>query len=105
MAAFAYKKSIGDPVVYPRHDLSYCANFLNMMFDSPVKPYQIHPEAVRILNILLHPARRSRTELLDDDRPHGSGSAQVNLYATISAVFRRFPVRCTAARTRKSSKC
>ena len=28
MAAFAYKKSIGDPVVYPRHDLSYCANFL-----------------------------------------------------------------------------
>ena len=32
MAAFAYKKSIGEPVVYPRHDLSYCANFLNMTF-------------------------------------------------------------------------
>ena len=53
MAAMAYKKSIGEPVVYPRHDLSYCANFLNMMFDSPVAPYKISPEAVRILNILL----------------------------------------------------
>ena len=38
LAAFAYKKSIGEPIVYPRYDLSYCANFLNMMFDSPVKP-------------------------------------------------------------------
>ena len=53
MAAMAYKKSIGEPVVYPRQDLSYCANFLNMMFDSPVVPYKIAPEAVRILNILL----------------------------------------------------
>ena len=84
MAAFAYKKSIGDPVVYPRHDLSYCANFLNMMFDSPVKPYQIHPEAVRILNILFilhadHEQNCSTTTV------RTVGSAQVNLYATISA--------------------
>ena len=84
MAAFAYKKSIGDPVVYPRHDLSYCANFLNMMFDSPVKPYQIHPEAVRILNILFilhadHEQNCSTTTV------RTVGIAQVNLYATISA--------------------
>ena len=84
MAAFAYKKSIGDPVVYPRHDLSYCANFLNMMFDSPVQPYQIHPEAVRILNTLFilhadHEQNCSTTTV------RTVGSAQVNLYATISA--------------------
>ena len=84
MAAFAYKKSIGEPVVYPRHDLSYCANFLNMMFDSPVAPYQIHPEAVRILNILFilhadHEQNCSTTAV------RSIGSAQVNLYATISA--------------------
>ena len=84
MAAFAYKKSIGEPVVYPRHDLSYCANFLNMMFDSPVSPYQIHPEAVRILNILFilhadHEQNCSTTAV------RSIGSAQVNLYATISA--------------------
>ena len=84
MAAMAYKKSIGEPVVYPRHDLSYCANFLNMMFDSPVAPYTISPEAVRILNILLilhadHEQNCSTTTV------RTIGSAQVNLYATISA--------------------
>ena len=84
MAAMAYKKSIGEPVVYPRHDLSYCANFLNMMFDSPVAPYKISPEAVRILNILLilhadHEQNCSTTTV------RTIGSAQVNLYATISA--------------------
>ncbi len=84
MAAFAYKKSIGEPVVYPRHDLSFCANFLNMMFDSPVCPYQIHPEAVRIMNILFilhadHEQNCSTTAV------RTIGSAQVNLYATISA--------------------
>lgn len=84
MAAMAYKKSIGEPVVYPRQDLSYCANFLNMMFDSPVVPYKIAPEAVRILNILLilhadHEQNCSTTTV------RTIGSAQVNLYATISA--------------------
>lgn len=55
-----------------------------MMFDSPVKPYQIHPEAVRILNILFilhadHEQNCSTTTV------RTVGSAQVNLYATISA--------------------
>ena len=84
MAAFAYKKSIGEPVVYPRHDLSYCANFLNMMFDSPIQPYQIHHDAVRILNVLFilhadHEQNCSTTAV------RTIGLAQVNLYATISA--------------------
>ena len=97
MAAFAYKKSIGEPVVYPRHDLSYCANFLNMMFDSPVKPYQIHPDAVRILNMLFilhadHEQNCSTTAV------RTIGSAQVNLYATISAGISALS---TAAPTRR----
>lgn len=84
MAAFAYKKSIGEPVVYPRNDLSYCANFLNMMFDSPVAPYEISPDAVRILNRMFivhadHEQNCSTTTV------RTIGSAQVNLYATISA--------------------
>ena len=84
MAAMAYKKSVGEPIVYPRRDLSYCANFLNMMFDSPVAPYEIHPETVRILNTLLilhadHEQNCSTTAV------RTLGSAQVNLYATISA--------------------
>ena len=84
MAAFVYKKSIGEPVVYPRHDLSYCANFLNMMFDSPVKPYRIRPEVVRLLNILfiLH---ADHEQNCSTSAVRVIGSAQVNLYATISA--------------------
>ena len=84
IAAFSYKKSKGQPLVYPRHDLSYCANFLNMMFDSPVKPYEIQPEVVAALNKLL---------ILHGDHEQNCststvrlvGSARVNLYASISA--------------------
>ena len=84
IAAFSYKKSIGEPIVYPNHDLSFCANFLNMMFDSPVKPYAIRDEIVSILNKLLiihadHEQNCSTTTV------RVIGSAQVNLYATISA--------------------
>lgn len=84
IAAFAYKKSIGEPAVYPRYDLSYCANFLNMMFDSSVKPYTIDPDVVDMLNKLLilhadHEQNCSTTTV------RVIGSAQVNLYATISA--------------------
>ena len=50
MAAMSYKISLGHRVVYPRHDLSYCANFLNMMFDSPVRPYNIDDDLVKALN-------------------------------------------------------
>lgn len=86
MAAFSYKKSIGEPVVYPRRDLPYCANFLNMMFDSPVNPYEIREESVEILNKLFilhadHEQNCSTTAV------RTIGSAQVNMYATISAGF------------------
>lgn len=84
LAAFAYKKSIGEPIVYPRYDLSYCANFLNMMFDSPVKPYEVNKDVVRALDLLLilhadHEQNCSTTTV------RTVGSAQVDLYATISA--------------------
>ncbi len=84
IAAFSYKKSEGEPVVYPRHDLSYCANFLNMMFSSPVHPYEIDPVAVKALNTLLilhvdHEQNCSTTAV------RLVGSARANLYAAISA--------------------
>ncbi len=84
IAAFSYKKSMGHPLVYPRHDLSYCANFLNMMFDSPVAPYDVNEKVVNALNMLL---------ILHGDHEQNCststvrlvGSARVNLYASISA--------------------
>jgi citrate synthase len=51
LAAMSYKISRGHMVVYPRPDLAYCANFLNMMFDSPVKPYLIDPDVVKALRV------------------------------------------------------
>src|SRR4029078_8489242 len=43
IAAFSYKKSIGQPFMYPRNDLSYTENFLHMMFAVPAEPYRISP--------------------------------------------------------------
>jgi citrate synthase len=84
IAAFAYKKSLGEPVVYPSYDHSYCANFLNMMFSSPVKPYRINPLVVDALNKLLvlhadHEQNCSTTAV------RIVASARGNLYAAISA--------------------
>ncbi len=84
IAAFSYKKSNGYPLVYPRFNLSYCANFLNMMFDSPVRPYLINDVVVDALNKLL---------ILHGDHEQNCstatvrmvGSARVNVYASISA--------------------
>ncbi|MDH3776562.1 MAG: citrate (Si)-synthase, partial [Desulfobulbaceae bacterium] len=84
IAAFTYKKSMGWPLVYPRHDLSYCANFLNMMFDSPVKPYVINDEVVAALNkiLILH---ADHEQNCSTSTVRLVGSARVNLYASISA--------------------
>ncbi|MBU0663289.1 MAG: citrate synthase [Proteobacteria bacterium] len=84
IAAFSYKKSVGHPLVYPRYDLSYCGNFLNMMFDKPVKPYVVKPELVATLNklLILH---ADHEQNCSTSTVRLVGSAGVNLYASISA--------------------
>lgn len=84
IAAFSYKKSIGEPVVYPRHDLRYCANFLNMMFSSPVQPYEIKPEVIRALNAILI-VHADHEQNCSTSAVRAVGSAHVNLYAAVSA--------------------
>ncbi|UCF56462.1 MAG: citrate synthase [Deltaproteobacteria bacterium] len=84
MAAMSYKISRGHKVVYPRHDLTYAANFLNMMFDSPVRPYEIDDDLVDALNIfwILHADHEQNCSTA---AVRLVGSARVNLYAAISA--------------------
>jgi citrate synthase len=84
IAAFSYKKSIGEPVVYPRHDLRYVANFLNMMFSSPVRPYEIKPEVVKALNILFI-VHADHEQNCSTSAVRLVGSARVNLYAAVAA--------------------
>jgi len=84
IAAWAYKKSISQPYVYPRNDLTYAENFLHMMFGLPVEDYKVDPVVARALNVLL---------ILHAD--HGQncstatvrfvGSSDANLFASVAA--------------------
>ena len=84
MAAMSYKISRGHRVVYPQSDLSYCANFLNMMFDTPVKHYEIDEDLVKALNVfwILH---ADHEQNCSTSAVRLVGSGRVNLYAAISA--------------------
>ena len=84
LAAMSYKMSRGHTVVYPRPDLSYCANFLNMMFDSPVKPYRVDEDLVEALNVfwILH---ADHEQNCSTSAVRMVGSGRVNLYAAVSA--------------------
>ncbi len=84
MSAMSHKISRGHKVVYPKADLSYCANFLNMMFDSPVKPYRIDNDIVKALNVfwILH---ADHEQNCSTSAVRVVGSGKVNLYAAISA--------------------
>ncbi len=84
IAAFSYKKSVGQPFVYPRHDLKYVPNFLNMMFSSPAKPYVMHEEVVRALKVLLI-LHADHEQNCSTSTVRLVGSSQANLYASISA--------------------
>ncbi|WP_394845699.1 citrate synthase [Pendulispora brunnea] len=84
IAAFAYKKSIGQPFVYPRNSLRYCANFLNMMFSVPAEPYEIDPEIEKVLNILLI-LHADHEQNCSTSTVRLVGSSKANLFASISA--------------------
>ncbi len=53
IAAFSYKKSIGQPIMYPRNDLDYCSNFMYMMFAVPSEKYEVPEEFIKALDLLL----------------------------------------------------
>ena len=84
IAAFSYKKSIGEPAVYPRHDLKYCENFLNMMFSSPVRGEPIDPVMADALNKLLI-IHADHEQNCSTSVVRGVGSSGINLYASIAA--------------------
>ena len=84
ICAFSYKKSIGEPFVYPRQDLQYVPNFLNMMFSSPTHPYKIVDEVVRALQVLLI-LHADHEQNCSTSTVRLVGSSHANLYASISA--------------------
>ncbi|MEO5986304.1 MAG: citrate synthase [Candidatus Limnocylindria bacterium] len=84
LAAWSFKKAIGQPYVYPRNDLGYSSNLLHMMFAVPSEDYQVDPTVAKALDLLLilhadheQNASTSTVRLV--------GSTHANLYASISA--------------------
>ena len=84
LAAYAYKKSVGQPFMYPDNSLGFIDNFLRMTFGVPAEPYQVDPVISRTLNMLL---------LLHADHEQNCststvrlvGSSHANLFASVSA--------------------
>ena len=84
IAAFSYKKSIGEPIVYPRKDLSYCANFLRMMFATPSEEYEVPKAIERVLNMLLV-LHADHEQNCSTSTVRMVGSSKANLFASVSA--------------------
>ncbi len=84
LVAMCYKYNIGQPFVYPRNDLSYAANFLNMMFSVPAEKYQISAAVERAMDriFILH-ADHEQNASTSTVRLAGSSGA--NPYACIAA--------------------
>jgi citrate synthase len=84
IAAAAYKHSLGQPFMYPRNDLRYCANMLNMFFAVPCEPYAIDPVAAEALDLLfiLHADHEQNAST---STVRLAGSTGANPYAAISA--------------------
>ena len=84
IAAFSYKKSIGQPYVYPRNDLSYSADMLHMMFAVPSEEYEVPKDLEEALDLLLI-LHADHEQNCSTSTVRMVGSSEANLFASISA--------------------
>src|SRR5438132_2544193 len=76
IAAFAYRKSRGFPIIYPKPEYKYTANFLHMMFSQPYQDYEMKPEAVKALDLIF---------VLHADHEQNCSTATVRMVASSRA--------------------
>lgn len=84
IAAWAYKKSIGEPYMYPNDEYSYVESFLHMMFSRPTQKKRIDPAIVKALNVLLilhadHEMNCSTATV------RSVGSSRANMFTSVAA--------------------
>jgi len=84
IAAWAYKKSIGQPYVYPQNQLDYASNFLNMMHSVPAEPYEVNPVVAEALDLLLI-LHADHEQNCSTSTVRMVGSSHANLFASVSA--------------------
>ena len=84
IAAYAYKKSIGHPFIYPQNNLKYVTNFMHMMFAVPSEPYEVDPEVEAAMNLLfiLH---ADHEQNCSTSTVRLVGSSRANLFASVAA--------------------
>jgi citrate synthase len=84
LAAWSYKNTVRQPVIYPQHEFDYCENFLNMMFATPCSTYKPDPVIVKALNklLILHADHEQNCSA---STVRIVGSSQANLYASVSS--------------------
>ena len=83
-AAYSYKKSIGQPRIYPRTEFSYAANFLRMMFATPAEEYIVSPVLEAALNLLLI-VHADHEQNCSTATVRTVCSSRANLFAAVSA--------------------
>jgi citrate synthase len=84
IAAYTYKKSNGQPFIYPQNKLSYCENFLHMMFAVPSEEFEVDPDFVEALNLLFI-VHADHEQNCSTSTVRMVGSSDANLFASISA--------------------
>lgn len=84
LAAYAYKKSIGQPLIYPDNKLPYASNFLRMMFAVPSEEYVVDPEIEKVMNLLLI-LHADHEQNCSTSTVRVVGSSRANLFASIAA--------------------
>ncbi|HEX3005639.1 MAG TPA: citrate/2-methylcitrate synthase, partial [Angustibacter sp.] len=84
IAAYAYKKSVGQPMLYPDNSLGLVDNFLRMTFGFPAEPYEVDPVLSKALDqlFILH---ADHEQNCSTSTVRLVGSSQANLFASVSA--------------------
>jgi citrate synthase len=84
IAAYAYKKSVGQPYIYPDNSLDYVHNYLRMTFGVPAEPYEVDPAVVEVLDMLLV-LHADHEQNCSTSTVRLVGSSHANMFASISA--------------------
>ena len=84
LATWSYKRSLGHPINYPKNNLDYIPNFLNMMFALPVEDYKVDPVVAEALNVLLI-LHADHEQNCSTSTVRLVGSSKANIYSSISA--------------------
>ena len=84
LASYAFKKSLGQPMMYPHNDLNYVENFLRLCFGVPAEEYEIDPDMVKALDLLLM-LHADHEQNCSTSTVRLVGSAHANMFASVSA--------------------